>query len=87
MNILNCLTSGLTVVGGEDTRRLHFGIFIKKISPGSIAHEDGRLQVGKLNIYYSYYLIFSVLYNLLINFLIEDLTDVPRCYRSLDPTL
>ncbi|XP_028396908.1 tyrosine-protein phosphatase non-receptor type 13-like [Dendronephthya gigantea] len=37
---------GLTVVGGEDTRRLHFGIFVKKISPGSIAYEDGRLKVG-----------------------------------------
>ena len=35
-------------MGGEDTRRLHFGIFIKSISPGSIAHEDGRLQVGEL---------------------------------------
>ena len=35
------------MVGGEDTGRLHFGIFIKKISPGSIAHEDGRLQLGE----------------------------------------
>ena len=35
-------------MGGEDTRRLHFGIFIKSISPGSIAHEDGRLLVGEL---------------------------------------
>jgi hypothetical protein len=37
-------------VGGEDTGRLHFGIFIKKISPGSIAHEDGRLQLGEFSI-------------------------------------
>ena len=38
------------MVGGEDAGRLHFGIFIKKISPGSIAHQDGRLQVGEFTL-------------------------------------
>ena len=38
------------MVGGEDAGRLHFGIFIKKISPGSISHQDGRLQVGEFTL-------------------------------------
>lgn len=41
------LSLGLTVVGGEDTQRLHYGIFIKKITSGSVAEQDGRLKTGK----------------------------------------
>ena len=37
---------GITIVGGEDSRRLSQGIFIKHIKPGSVCAKDGKLSEG-----------------------------------------
>jgi len=40
---------GLIIVGGEDSKRLTQGIFIKHIKPNSVCERDGRLNEGKLD--------------------------------------
>ncbi|XP_063969005.1 tyrosine-protein phosphatase non-receptor type 13-like isoform X2 [Lytechinus pictus] len=37
---------GLTIVGGENSRSLDLGIFVRSIEPHGPAHRDGRLHVG-----------------------------------------
>lgn len=37
---------GLVIVGGEDSKRLTHGVFIKSIKPNSICGRDGRLSEG-----------------------------------------
>jgi len=37
---------GITIVGGDDSKRLSQGIFIKKIKADSVCAKDGRLNVG-----------------------------------------
>ena len=38
--------TGIKIVGGENTGKMDLGLFIKSITPGSPAHEDGRLCAG-----------------------------------------
>lgn len=37
---------GLTIIGGEDSRRIAQGIFIKTIKANSVCAKDGRLNEG-----------------------------------------
>ena len=37
---------GLTIVGGENSRSMDLGIFVRSIEPHGPAHRDGRLHVG-----------------------------------------
>ena len=39
--------SGIIIVGGEDSKRLDFGIYIKSITEGGAAWKDGRLKAGR----------------------------------------
>ena len=57
---------GVTIVGGEDSKRITPGIFIKSIKPDTVAAKDGRIIEGiykiRLNYFYSGE-IFSLLLN------------------------
>ena len=44
--LLGLLFLGITVVGGENSKRLDFGIYIKSITEGGPAWKDGRLKAG-----------------------------------------
>ena len=37
---------GLVIVGGEDSKRITHGVFIKHIKPNSLCDRDGRLSEG-----------------------------------------
>ena len=39
-------TLGLVIVGGQDSKRLTSGIYIKHIKPNSVCELDGRLNEG-----------------------------------------
>ena len=43
---MNVYILGITIVGGEDSKRHGTGIFIKSILGGGIAAKDGTLQQG-----------------------------------------
>ncbi len=38
--------TGITIVGGDNTSALDFGIFVKSITPGGPADRDGRIHIG-----------------------------------------
>ena len=38
---------GLIIVGGQDSKRLTSGIYIKQIKPNSVCEQDGRLNEGE----------------------------------------
>lgn len=48
MQIKNChITVGITVLGGENSKRLDLGIYVKSVTEGGAAWKDGRLKAGK----------------------------------------
>lgn len=46
MLLLNVL--GITVLGGENSKRLDLGIYVKSVTEGGAAWKDGRLKAGKI---------------------------------------
>ena len=56
---INVYILGITIVGGEDSKRLGTGIFIKSILGGGIAAKDGTLQQGITFIIFLGYIIKS----------------------------
>lgn len=45
--VCSILYSGITVLGGENSKRLDLGIYVKSITDGGPAAKDGRLKAGK----------------------------------------
>ena len=39
---------GITVLGGENSKRLDLGIYVKSVTEGGAAWKDGRLKAGKM---------------------------------------
>jgi len=39
---------GITVLGGENSKRLDLGIYVKSVTEGGAAWKDGRLKAGKV---------------------------------------
>ena len=39
---------GITVLGGENSKRLDLGIYVKSVTEGGAAWKDGRLKAGKI---------------------------------------
>lgn len=39
---------GITVLGGENSKRLDRGIYVKSVTEGGAAWRDGRLKAGKI---------------------------------------
>lgn len=44
------IVKGITVLGGENSKRLDLGIYVKSVTEGGAAWRDGRLKAGKIMI-------------------------------------
>jgi len=42
------VVEGITVLGGENSKRLDLGIYVKSVTEGGAAWRDGRLKAGKI---------------------------------------
>ena len=51
---------GITVLGGENSKRLDRGIYVKSVTEGGAAWRDGRLKAGKFLPQFSCVHLFSV---------------------------
>ena len=54
------LLLGITVLGGENSKRLDRGIYVKSVTEGGAAWRDGRLKAGKIYPNFSRGHLFSV---------------------------
>lgn len=46
---------GITVLGGENSKRLDLGIYVKSVTEGGAAWRDGRLKAGKIIAFEHFY--------------------------------
>jgi hypothetical protein len=56
---IDIFSLGITVLGGENSKRLDRGIYVKSVTEGGVAARDGRLKAGKLHLGFVFCLFFS----------------------------